>query len=169
VDKLRVKELKAKCHLFIGDPEANLKEGSVLFTELHKRNPENHVYILGLLACESKFKGFWPSPCEGGSSSSTATAKSFPKNMLPDGGVPVAGWMSQTSWEFTGASASTSSSASGSAGAAGDKAVYRKVGSRMIKENKPALRPVRKLTNDEQKDLLQYVAELNEATADAQA
>ncbi|CAD7934204.1 unnamed protein product [Amoebophrya sp. A25] len=56
VDKMKLKETKARILMYCG----KLTEAHALYKELYARNPENHVYILCLVATDVRFREFWP-------------------------------------------------------------------------------------------------------------
>lgn len=55
-DKTLLREIKARLLMYCGE----LDLAGKLYKELYDRNPEHHVYILALLACDRRFQTFWP-------------------------------------------------------------------------------------------------------------
>jgi peptide alpha-N-acetyltransferase len=94
VDKLGLYEIQARLCMFLG----RFDEAAEIYRRLVRINPENHVYILGLLANQPKFHRFWPAlppPTVAGQTSESAlpsTICSFPQNVHPDA-MPVWGWL----------------------------------------------------------------------------
>lgn len=193
VDKIALKEMRGRVLMMYGE----LEEAGKIYKSLYERNPENHVYILCLLACERKFEEFWPalvppsvSPGEEKKqdedevlaepdkhpevvkvteyleqltlthdqgvvkalkpsseltfgATSPANVQSIGRSVHPSA-VPVWGWMTNESSKYL------------------QKATYKRIGKRLVKQKKPFLHPLKTLPEKKQKELLEWVGELRD-------
>jgi len=81
VDKLGMREIKGQVLMSLN----RLEDAEKVFASLVETNPENHGYLLALMACDPRFQGFWT--FEGAKAS-------FPTS-IHSGGTPVYGWLSK--------------------------------------------------------------------------
>eukprot|EP00392_Amoebophrya_sp_AT5.2_P000135 g135.t1 len=56
LDKTKLRELRGRILMYCG----RMPEAQAIYKELYLRNPENHIYILCLLATDPRFRDFWP-------------------------------------------------------------------------------------------------------------
>ncbi|CAD7969534.1 unnamed protein product [Amoebophrya sp. A120] len=56
MDKTKLREIRGRILMYCG----KMQEANSLYKELYMKNPENHIYILCLIATDPRFREFWP-------------------------------------------------------------------------------------------------------------
>jgi peptide alpha-N-acetyltransferase len=98
VDKNGFFEAKSRLCMFLG----RFDEAAEIYRSLIRTNQENHLYVLGYMACQTKFHRFWPplpppkaaaqTPEDEEAADVPLTICSFPQSQHPEA-MPIWGWL----------------------------------------------------------------------------
>lgn len=144
VDKLSMKEKRAQIFMSQGQ----FSKAQTLYRELYKGNPENHIYILCLIACNPRFQSFWPALQRNKEGESEGVPPNnvvcFPNQVHP-AGYCGSGWIQETFLKELQPDYE-----------------HVKIGSRWQKPKSAPIGPLRPLTADEESEIIEFFGDLQD-------